>query len=173
VKHDILRAERWRKAVGAIEVAEGDGRAQQARTRAVMKLHFDTKGLYLDDATQEKISSLTSGVMGELEELEKQIIAQFDDEDIVPARQTIFAARKNYRGTPFDTWLADAYVCTALVTKQRQLAKVSQTRPVTATQVRGVLREIDRRRKTLKTEFWREWLGGLIEQTQALAPAGS
>jgi len=170
-RHDIDKAKRLIAAAEAIDVREGDERAAAAKRRAVLGLYFDTQSLYLDDATRQRVVALTGDVVAELDALKAGITEQLATGDAVEARRAIFAARAEYRGTPVDDWLADAYACAALLPRQQQLAQTAQSdRGVTASQVKAVVGELERKRKSMKTDHWRGWLEALIADTRGLAP---
>lgn len=169
-RHDIQKAERLADAVERTVVKEGDVNGARALRRAQLRLHADTQSLYLDDATRERIEALTKDALAAMAELRDGITKLMDDGVVIEARQTIHAARQDYRGTPFDDWLADAYASSSLLDQQLKLAApAKEGRAVPASQVRNTVRTFERQRDTLKTEFWREWVGGLIERTAALA----
>jgi len=170
-RHDIDKAKRLIASVEGIDVPEGDERAAAAKHRAQLKLYFDTQKLYLDDATRAEVEALTGDVAAEIEALKAEVAAKFAEGEAVEARRAVHAARAAYRGTPVDGWLADAFACAALLSRQQKLAEVAASgRTVTASQVKQVVRELERKRRSMQTDHWQAWLDALIENTEAMSP---
>ncbi len=160
--HDIDKAKRLIAAVEAIEVNPDQLRSAEARRKAELRLYFGTQGLFLDDGTQEQINTLTAAAKEQMQALQDTVVELMGGDDVVETRRTVYEARGGYRGTPFDDWLADAFACAALLDRQRKLAEGTAS----SGSVRAMVAELERRRAAMKTDHWRQWLDGLIEQTR-------